>query len=378
MFEKSFNMPLSTLTIPSHVSKLDFTHSSYDLPIQPGDIPDNITDINLNGVYNQPFQPGSLPPSTRILILGVYNHPLTPGTLPAALEELWLGSDMDSGEQIISGALPSSIKSIGGCYRHPLHPGDLPPNLESLNMDFFEHPILPGVLPASLTSLEFHGYSHAIEPGMLPPNLKTLITKDEFTLQVGALPKTLTSLTLGMYFNQEIMCDVLPTGLLSLDLGGYYNHQLKPNILPNTLTSLTLSIFHNQPIINGSLPQSLRSFSCLNNQQLQEINAPSCFEHCYNLESVTFTNGSRTKEICDLPINDLFFHGRLKSFAFLLYIFHLIYLPKTIEQYANSNIPNLKLNFHEMEGVIRKLDTHHYLIKDLIDNLLLKNHMSFR
>jgi len=51
-------------------------------------------------------------------------------------------------------------------------------------------------------------------------------------------PNSLTHLTFGIYFDQEIKTDVLPQALTHLTFGAYFNQEIKAGVLPQALTHL--------------------------------------------------------------------------------------------------------------------------------------------
>eukprot|EP01132_Coremiostelium_polycephalum_P001446 gene1446-1823_t len=84
------------------------------------------------------------------------------------------------------------------------------------------------------------------------PSLTSLSLGDYFDedIPIGFLPETLTDLSFGYRFNSRLGCDVLPKNLTRLSLGYKYCWAL-PSDLPISLTSLELGPSFDQPIPNS-------------------------------------------------------------------------------------------------------------------------------
>ena len=146
---------------------------------------------------------------------------------------------------------------------------NLPQSLTSLTLGLgFNQPLSKDNLPQSLTSLTFYCNSYFNQPiDKLPQSLTSLDLGRNFNQPIDNLPQSLTSLTLKVSFNQPI--DNLPQSLTSLDLGNLFNQPI--HNLPQSLTSLTLSLNFNLPILN--LPQSLKKLK-IYEKQLVLIKCP--------------------------------------------------------------------------------------------------------
>jgi hypothetical protein len=97
------------------------------------------------------------------------------------------------------------------------------------------------------------------------------------------LPNSITRLTFGSYFDQQV--DYLPNSITHLIFGSKFNQSV--NYLPNSITHLTFGYWFNQSVNN--LPNSIThltfSFNSIFNQQVD--NLPSSITHltfgsCFN------------------------------------------------------------------------------------------------
>jgi phage-related protein len=133
--------------------------------------------------------------------------------------------------------------------------GDMPKNLTHLTFGRFFNQDVRNRLPPNLTHLTFDwNFDQDIRNG-LPTTLTHLTFGDDFNQDVrNGLPDNLTHLTFAYSFNQDIR-NGLPDTLTHLKFGNRFNQDVR-NGLPPNLTHLTFDWEFNQDVRNG-LPSTL-------------------------------------------------------------------------------------------------------------------------
>ncbi|GAM27999.1 hypothetical protein SAMD00019534_111750 [Acytostelium subglobosum LB1] len=333
------------------------------LPIEPGDIPDSITDITLSTGFNQ-LKPGSIPRNVTTLNLGQTKINLfdQPGIIPDSMEKLWLGEGHT--DAIIPGRLPMSLTMLHTGYsNHPILPGTLPRSLTELHIGHtFDQVIAPGTLPSGITTLTFGSqFNSELVPGVLPSSLKTLKLSSIFNkeLSIGALPATLQELDLGFCYSHQLVRGVLPDNLQSLVLGRLYTHPMLPQALPQSLTHLSLGAAYLESL--GILPESLTSLSYANDRLLRPLSpchTPDTFSQC-RIQRVTL-NAKCREATQYLPPNTLF-HGHVQTLVLENYPYFKNNGYQTVLSYIDTQIPNFIQT--DQNIMIRPLDRRYLLAK---------------
>ncbi|KAN0041669.1 hypothetical protein ACTFIV_004213 [Dictyostelium citrinum] len=178
-----------------------------------------------------------------------FDQILTPGILPTdgSLVEFNSGSAFKNGDlDLPVGALPSSITSLtlGNSFNSVINENVLPEGLLKLRFKGFNKMIVKNSLPNSLLELQFGR------------NFNRAISAD------GTLPKSLTSLTLGIHFHHVIYIGTLPPTLKKLVIqSAGYNQKFEKRSLPDSLEHLEFNKngLFNQPIADKFLPPNLKT-----------------------------------------------------------------------------------------------------------------------
>ena len=256
-FER-FTMPIHVDVLPSGLSKLFLSASSFNQPLQAGLLPAGLTHLELGEAFRQPITAGVLPEGLTYLAFGACCNQdkdmWLPDVLPAGLTHLRFGYEFDQPVPV----LPSSLTHLffGFRFNQPLNEGRrsrLPPGLTHLDMgNLFDQSIkhknrsmlpesvthlflgnfnksLPK-LPASLTHLEVGGAFNRSFKHRFPAGLTHLRFGNDFDKPLttwswdrdrAVLPKGLTHLSFGFNFDRTLL-NLLPAGLTHLKLGGDY------------------------------------------------------------------------------------------------------------------------------------------------------------
>eukprot|EP01133_Synstelium_polycarpum_P002890 gene2890-3320_t len=190
--------------------------------------------------YNQKLRLGLLPKGLTTLIFGMkFNHQIGHDVLPMGLTKL----------------------SFGWKYNQPIPHGVLPPSLTSLDLGGFTQPLPPGVLPMGLSSLKFKGYNRPLQ-GAMPSSVTKLTLGIDFKepLRQGDLHSGITTLNL-IGYDRPIDINVLPDTITNISFGGYFNRKLQPGVLPLSLKTLTFGYPYDQPLEPGALPHGLETLT---------------------------------------------------------------------------------------------------------------------
>lgn len=215
-------------------------HQDFNRFILPGELPSSLQVIrfNFSGTFNQPITQNVLPPHLKRLYLGDnYNQPLQVGALPSSLEFVDFGHSFD--QEVLAGMIPHGVSEIEF--------GD------SWGRTRFHKPLPPGAIPDSVTRLTLNPVCSSL---LLP----------------GSLPSSLTSLTL------KRTSVIIPIPF-DLPFDHRFHHSLTPGILPNSLTELCLSHEFKQPLFPNTFPSRLKRLELDFNQPLTEDVMPSHLEY---------------------------------------------------------------------------------------------------
>jgi hypothetical protein len=186
----SFNTSrLPVLSSLHHLSELHLPNL-FNCPLRSEFFPRQLRVLTFGHHFNQPFVPGLLPASIKVLsfvVQSAYNCPIHPGCLPEALEILRFGG---SNQPFTLGSLPDSLTELDFTFsnNHPIH---LPPNLIRLTFGLtFNQPLYPGFLPSKLIHLTFRdNYLHLLE---LNSSLRILqVGKGSLPIPLSAFPSSL-------------------------------------------------------------------------------------------------------------------------------------------------------------------------------------------
>lgn len=147
----------------------------FDQPIRAGGLPAGLVSLMFGYSFNQELTHGMLPPGLMLLLFGPgFTQPLR--NIPRSLSELYLGTKDEASDDggfdqpIEPGCLPPSLRvlELSWWFSQRLLPGVLPPRLERLQLGGqFAHPIEPDVLPVTLERLRLFDMQHLDEEELL-------------------------------------------------------------------------------------------------------------------------------------------------------------------------------------------------------------------
>lgn len=190
--------------------------------------------------------------------------------------------------------------------------------------------------------------------------VKELKLSDTFVGNITYLPNSLTHLTFGNEFNQNISYIQFPENLTHLTFGNEFNQRITNVRFPENLTHLTFGKYFNQPITtNVTFPSTLTHLTFGNNfnQNISRIRFPESLTH------LTFGN----------EFNNGFNRGNVQTFTYT-FPSNLIHL--TFGTEFNQNITNV--TFPES---LTHLTFGDYFEQTLDDNVSLSNtkltHLTF-
>ncbi|KYQ91279.1 hypothetical protein DLAC_08218 [Tieghemostelium lacteum] len=167
----TFDSTLHPGCIPPNVKSLYLSHT---LPIEKGVLPDSIRDLTFGYSFNGPVE--YYPSNLEVLSFYGYNQPFLPGSLPKSLRVLQLGT----------------------LHFGQLAPNSLPENLEVLIVTYSKVILDSTILPPSCWKLTVTDFSQSIKCGDLSTHIRHLnlgvdvqFEKDSFknmnleTLKIG-------------------------------------------------------------------------------------------------------------------------------------------------------------------------------------------------
>ncbi len=262
--ELFFKMPPNCINfnfgcIPNGVRDLIiYTHGCEDILTRLGNIPSNVTYLELNGPHQEPIKPGIIPNTVKTLVLNNYNHALEVGTIPYGIVNLIIGGQYNI--MIPIGVIPSSVKIIdlGDIYNHPLPPGVIPIGTKYIYFsENFNQPLEENSIPNGTIFIMF-GYS-------FNQSLRTSANK-------RIIPKSTLYLSFGNSFDQIINKGDIPDGVISLNLSFNYIHNISHEVVPNSVLYLRISKTILSNIINNNnIMSRLLTLSSENNIPSVEI-----------------------------------------------------------------------------------------------------------
>eukprot|EP01132_Coremiostelium_polycephalum_P006647 gene6647-8224_t len=242
-FIKSFH-PYSEImetSIPNYVNKIKF-QANFNMPLPV--LPSSVMDLEFGNKFNIELKEGDLPSTIRCIKFGsTFNRPLLPKVIPNGVTFIEFGASFN--QKLSIGSLPESVKYIifGSGYNQPFgKPGVIPNGVVSIQLGFqFNQELLPECLPPSLKKLKLgFFYYKPLNANVIPSSVKTLYLGESFNQPlISILPDSLRILKLGHSFNQPL--SNLPKKLTSLELGVKFNQIFTNcNPFPDSLTHLTL------------------------------------------------------------------------------------------------------------------------------------------
>ncbi|KAK5577480.1 hypothetical protein RB653_002421 [Dictyostelium firmibasis] len=330
-------------------------------------IPNSITKLKLDNLFNQPLKPDLLPNSITSIIFGKYYNTFIPKKINSLsnLSSIEFGHYFNKSFNFKTLVNLKTIK-FGYSFIEPLINCKFPPNLTSLTFGFsfnnnipigyfinlplkqlsfggfFDKPIYDKTLPPTLISLDL-GVSSYFDPGFcnsfnqleslvigkgcsrtfikgeLPLSLKEISFNNFFKqpIQEDVIPNGVTSLSFGYSYNKPIEKDVLPDSIKKLSFGFLFNQSIIKDILPINLTSLSFNYHFNQPIGKGVLPNSLTylSFEGVFNQKFEVGSLPNNITNlslCYFYDQ-PFSIGSLPTSLKELRIHSSKFNQDFSS-----------------------------------------------------------------
>ncbi|KAN0034291.1 hypothetical protein ACTFIV_000788 [Dictyostelium citrinum] len=337
-----------------------------------GDLPQNLTSLNLGHMFNMKLVKDVLPNSLITLKLSKnYNHSLSGEVLPRGLKILHLGQQFN--QPICNDDLPNQLEEVtlSWYFCHSLL--NFPNSIKTLIMeDHFKGPLEK--LPSSLTKLNIKcGYYSSIKPNIIPSTVKDLsISSYQNTLSTNSIPPSCINLTISFgSFDFEIndsqsnidsslsiitTPSFFPNSIKYLNFGVWSNKLIPSNILPTSLTTLVLGSYYNQPL-NGILkslhslknlefgnsfnqplksndyeiefPNNIKSikFGCSFNQTIKPNSFPNSLKHLrFGFE---FSNGDKEFDENSIP-------SSIESIIFNNMSFNPINLPKSLTSLNNK------------------------------------------
>ncbi|EGC40432.1 hypothetical protein DICPUDRAFT_73981 [Dictyostelium purpureum] len=153
---------------------------------------------------------------------------------------------------------------------------NLPPNIDSI--EIFDLKIIPPnfIFPSSIKNLTIHGN--------ITSNSKTLFSDSSITrlkfskgleqIDLFGIPKSLTHLSMGYFFNKKLTKGLLPQTLKTLYLSNCFNKPLTDGDIPDSVTNLYFGENFNQYLIPGHLPPKLSTLHfglCFNKEIKKDV-----------------------------------------------------------------------------------------------------------
>eukprot|EP01132_Coremiostelium_polycephalum_P005505 gene5505-6859_t len=366
----------NSLLIPEGVKTLYIKNRSKVIRINPGSLPNSLTELFVPPRYNEYFvkilyfQEGSFPESIRKLTLSDLAVTIERNFIPRGCQELSFGNDceMNWAPDSFPPNLTALNYSTSLWYLYPIN-GNL---LRSLSTSIPSNYIPPTLIRLvlgipvliniqSITRLEFLDCSISkITCGLLPPTLKTLILRSEFLLVIepGSIPESveviqfLHPLQFTIQKSQlpsthlrklKISClpsvpfPWIPPKVTSLDLTDIQSiSQLPIDSIPHTVTKLRLGNVSSNDVI---IPKHLldHSDSLIQSLEIKLLNL-----HCESKNNIDhneiFSRFHIPKSVSRLIIKDTSAKSRNDIIAFYQFILHLI---------TNLN-PLIRITIHDL------------------------------
>jgi hypothetical protein len=167
------------------------------------------------------------------------------------LKYLWFDHNFNS----VANELPNTIEHIKFGHRFNQKILNLPRYLRIIVFgNDFNQPINKGVLPSNMDKIIFgHNFNQELV-NVLPKKLKILVFGYSFN-SICTLPSSLTSLTFGAKYNQDLKVGDLPPRLKHIEFGYYFNKAINSDIFPKTLNYIRFSKHFNNKIKNNIISQ---------------------------------------------------------------------------------------------------------------------------
>jgi hypothetical protein len=245
IFSWRFNQEVRHLRWPPNLKKLEF-NSDFNRSMDGVKLPDTLECLEFGDEFAQPITGLRLPSGLHTLRFSYeFNHSLRKVRMPPNLHTLYLSWRYSRSLHKVS---LRNVKRLHlGEHFRPKNPAvRWPQNLIELAIDcndvrMFEH------LPKGLRILSLSGFNLPIARGMFPDCIISLELGDQFNRSLGeALPKSLTRLKLGSWFNQPLDNVVWPRRLEFIDFSTRFNHSLKP--VPSTVERIVIYSGYPHPI----------------------------------------------------------------------------------------------------------------------------------
>lgn len=196
-------LPTTLRSLVLGSSSTSLTPVGYNCPLPVGIIPYGVTKVLIGDAFAQHLVPGAIPLSVTQLSLGELcssRYPLKAGAIPRSVTNLTIKFAVAT-----AGLIPSSVVYLDCKYRSVprLASGVIPTSVTHLQMFKAQH---VGVIPMSVTYL----------------NLANVDCNDQ--LEIGAIPSSVTNLSMASDCKQSIGPGILPPQLTHLELTGLSQH----------------------------------------------------------------------------------------------------------------------------------------------------------
>lgn len=260
---------LNAGVLPSSLQYLKIGRTEF---IEPGALPDNITQLEFTYRYRFCVQPGTLPQNLKTLISYGDLHLAENYNLPNSIEKIYIQDGHIYSNSASCFILPNNLKDFYTKYEYEQLSYVFPHNVKKITIDCSVYPIPIGVLPENLEILNFgDSYDHPFTEGVLPKGLKNLNLGKRFNrpIKIGILPDSLETITFGEYYDKPISEGVFPQGLKVIIFGDAYNQTIQKNVLPSSLKHIVFgNCFCKTLIVNGKtvLPDSVEYVDIYNDK----------------------------------------------------------------------------------------------------------------
>ncbi|KAK5576084.1 hypothetical protein RB653_007222 [Dictyostelium firmibasis] len=343
-----------------------FTNEKYQFNV--GDLPQNLTYLDLGHMFNMPLVKNVLPNSLKTLKLSKnYDHSLFGEILPRCLKTLHLGQKFN--KQINEGDLPNQLEEITLSWNFCHSISNFPNSITTFIMeDYFKGPLeklpssltklnvktgyysslKPNIIPSSVQDLMISSYQIAFSPNIIPSScIRLSICFGSFEFQsnnssteldsIPIFPNSIQYLNFGRWSNKLLPSNILPTSLTTLIFGSDYNQPLNAILKPlHSLKIIEFGNSFNQPIKNDDdnnenteFPQNITSikFGYSFNQTIKPNSFPNLLKHLGF--GVKFSNGDKDFQENSIP-------PLVESIVFKNLLFNPTNLPKSLISLNNK------------------------------------------
>ena len=231
------------------------------LPLLPDEIPDYVTHVVFANNFNRPLNQNIPNSVTHVRFGKEFNLQLRSGDLPPCLTHLTFGEKFNM--KIGKGIIPKSVKSLrfGDLFQQDLYP-TIPNSVTFLQLSYFYHKtIWDGDIPNSVTRLHFGVPDDRVNKKKIKFWWKAFDYYSEIDIPDYSIviPDSVTSLTLGYFFNAKLNKENISSSLKELEFGERFNRKIYNHDLPSSLIDLTFGKAFNQKINPGGIPNSVKS-----------------------------------------------------------------------------------------------------------------------